>query len=321
MGKVLRRPQWLIALIFCGLTLTFWAGWELALNTSASQPRTEAPVAQAVPEPNITPEERPAIEPAHPDLLQLEALLMEGDYEECINLEPPVLQESSAYTSSQNIGRICRGLVEAQTLEAKGEFEDAMAVVANLPDHFAVQRHRDRICQRLLRFAEQYYFQADPQYLNHAEYSLNAISMNSACYETVQQKQREWRQEYINNTEVLEEARIALEREEMAHAETALDEITSHPYWQSEARPLQREIEAHRNWQRANSYLAQGELDNAREAANRLPNDESWLSKKNQILRELEDLENQWDWSQIMKWALYALIASGLLRGVLSLDL
>jgi hypothetical protein len=217
-----------------------------------------------------------------------------GDFLACTTEADKILNGSS-YAEAQSVRKDCqKGLTKeklniVRRLQSQGKQEDALRLVASLAaDDAEAKKIMEEIASRLLEIGQGLYQERSPDYYNHAIYPILAIPPVSDHYNTAQTLLKQWYEEYTNNREHILVAQAALEQEDAPQVQQALEQISAHPFWQDQAKPIRQEMEFLVSYQTAEALMKRHEWGNAIAEASKLPNVPPWTERRSNLISRAE---------------------------------
>ncbi|MBW4513650.1 MAG: hypothetical protein KME11_00315 [Timaviella obliquedivisa GSE-PSE-MK23-08B] len=228
------------------------------------------------------------------NLSTAQQLWVTGNFLGCI-AEANKILDGSSYTKAQSIKKDCeKGLAWkelnlVQQLRREGKQEEAIKRVAPLVTIDAeAKKIMEEIASGLLRAGQLHYQKRSPDYYNHAIYPIFAIPSVSDSYNTAQTLLKQWHQEYHNNSEHILAAEAALAQENVSQTQQALQQVTTHPYWQDQAAAIRQEMEILVIYQTAETFMERREWENAIAEATKLPNTPPWAERRSNLISRAE---------------------------------
>ena len=230
--------------------------------------------------------------------------------------------QGKLYAQAQDVLKDCQdGLATLKIAEAQrqadGHQADAIALVSKIegsmqPQAIALSK---AWTQQILTLAKTAYAAGN---LPEAQQMLISLAPDNPLYREVQADLQDWKQEWSTNAAALETATVALRTDQLDIAQTNLDRITSHPYWQAALKPVaqklrDRQAEFERIYAEAQQNLDHDNYSVAGQIATRLPDSPPWGIRKHQITQEVDSARQRDNAKAIgFSWLLGAL-SSGLL--------
>ena len=230
--------------------------------------------------------------------------------------------QAQLYAQAQDVLKDCQDalatlkIAEAQR-QADGHQADAIALVSKVegsmqPQAIALSK---AWTEQILTLAKTAYNAGN---FPGAQQMLVSLTPDNPLYREIQADLQAWKQEWATNAAALETAKVALRTDQLDIAQTNLDRVTSHPYWQAKLKPVaqtlrDRQAEFDRIYAEAQQHLDHGDYDGAGQVATQLPDSPPWAIRKHQIVQQVDSARQKDNAKAIgFSWLLGAL-SSGLL--------
>jgi len=217
-----------------------------------------------------------------------------GDFLTCI-IEANKVFSGLSYIQAQSVRKDCRkGLAQeqlsfARQLRNQGRQEDALRIVASLAkDDAEAKKMMEEIASQLLEIGKRLYQERSLDNYNHAKYPLLAIPPASSYYNPAQTLLKQWDEEHTRNKEHIQAARLALDQENASQVQQALEQVSPHPFWQDQAKPIRQEGEFLVIYQTAEALMERNEWENAIVEASKLPNVPPWIERRSNLISRAE---------------------------------
>ncbi len=166
------------------------------------------------------------------------ALKAKGNYQECVNQATTSRLGSQANTNAKVLLYECR-LAEAKQLAAAKNFPAAIAQASQIPQTDAsYAAARQLIAQwsnSILEIAKKHYQSGE---LNQAIASAQNIPKTSPIYPKVPKAIEQWQKDWKKNNSALQAAKSSLAAGKCQQALSAAKQVTNHPYWQQQVKPI-----------------------------------------------------------------------------------
>lgn len=176
-------------------------------------------------------------------LEQIETLIVEGKYEECVNQAKTVPQDSRFYTYAQALLHECQ-ISQAMGFAAQGNFKAAITEASKIPQDAAYYQDAHQLIgewsDNILEIATNKYQSGK---VNDAIAIANAISKSSPVYQKAQGKINQWNKEWGKNNSYFTAAKIALDKGSWQNALSEAKKVIDTPYWQERIKPIIQKAE------------------------------------------------------------------------------
>ncbi len=177
-------------------------------------------------------------------LEQIETLIVEGKYEECINQATTLKRDSHFYTEAQALLQQCQ-LAQAMTLAADSNFKAAIAEATKIPQNSVYHQEAQQLIvywsDSMLEIAMNNYHSGK---LNDAIAIAKAIPETSPVYRQAHEAMRHWHGEWEKNNSHLEAAQIALDKGKWQDAISEARKVAATPYWKQKVEPILQTAES-----------------------------------------------------------------------------
>jgi hypothetical protein len=228
--------------------------------------------------------------------------------------------QGQLYAQAHDVLKVCQdGLAKLKIAEAQriadGHQGDAIALLSQIegsmqPQAIALSR---TWTEQILGLAKADYQKGK---LPEAHQLMISIAPDNPLYAEAQADLQAWHNEQVSNDTALETAKRALQADQLDIAQTNLERITNHPFWQEKLQPvkqqlLDRQAECDRIYQEATQNIVQRNYSFAAKLAAQLPDAPPWGVLKHQIVQQLEAARQRDNTKAIgFSWLLGALSSS-----------
>jgi hypothetical protein len=152
--------------------------------------------------------------------------------------------QSELYAKAQELLSHCR-IGQAQALAGQQQYTAAIAQLLALPSGHPAQQ---KTAAWINQWSQQVYRQAEQQYqagnLKGAMERIQSLPLETPLRPTLQRVMEQWQQEWRLNTGAIAQAQGLVREARWWDAQRALDTLSRHPYWQTQAAGLRSRIQA-----------------------------------------------------------------------------